>query len=197
MNKNPDSESIRTFIAIPLPLAVTAELKKLLVQMRPLSKGIKWVNPESIHLTLKFLGNLSIAELSKVLVGMKNIFQDPASTFELTAAELGAFPSLKKPRVLWVGVSGSGMEVLIQLQKIIEEEMSRQGFPKEERKFSPHLTLARIKFADRLTELTQAFSSYNFPAVKFMVSEILVMRSELRPGGAVYSIQQKYPLSLE
>ncbi|OGB67575.1 MAG: 2'-5' RNA ligase [Caldithrix sp. RBG_13_44_9] len=196
MNKNSDSEKIRTFIAIPLPPSVTGELKKLLAQMKSFSKGIKWVNPESIHLTLKFLGNLSAGELSKVFTGMQNIFQDPPSGFRLTAAELGAFPSLKKPRVFWVGVSGSGMETLIQLQKLIEDEMYRQGFPREERKFSPHLTLSRIKFADRLTELTQAFSSYNFPAVEFMVSEILIMRSELRPEGAVYSIQQKFALSL-
>jgi 2'-5' RNA ligase len=196
MNKNSDSEKIRTFIAIPLPPSVTGELKKLLAQMKSFSKGITWVNPESIHLTLKFLGNLSALELSKVFTGMQNIFQDPPPGFRLTVAGLGAFPSLKKPRVLWVGVSGSGMEALIQIQKLIEDEMYRQGFPKEERKFSPHLTLARIKFADRLTELTQAFSSYNFPAVEFMVSEILIMRSELRPEGAVYSIQQKFPLSL-
>ena len=196
MNRNYDSEKIRIFIAIPLPLEVTGELKKLLAYLKPLSKGIKWVNPESIHLTLKFLGNLSAEELAKVFAGMKNIFQDPPPGFRLTAAGLGAFPSIKGPRVLWAGISGSGMEALIQLQKLIEEEMSWQGFPKEERKFSPHLTLARIKFAERLTELTQAFSSYNFPATEFLVSEILVMRSELRPGGAVYSIQQKYPLSL-
>ena len=196
MNKNSDSQKIRTFIAIPLSPAVTLELNRLISQLRPLSKGVKWVNPESIHLTLKFLGNLSAAELSKVFTGMQNIFQNSPAGLRLTATELGAFPSLKRPRVLWVGVSGSGVEALIQLQKLIEEEMYRQGFPKEERKFSPHLTLARIKFADRLTELTEAFSSYNFPAVEFMVSEILIMRSDLRPEGAVYSIQQKFPLSL-
>jgi 2'-5' RNA ligase len=197
MNKNSDSQKIRTFIAIALPPAVTLELRKLISQLRPLSKGVKWVNPESIHLTLKFLGNLSAEELLKVFTGMQNIFQISPPGFKLTAAELGAFPSLKRLRVLWVGVSGSGIEALIRLQQLIENEMIEQGFAKEERKFSPHLTLARIKFADHLTELTQAFSSYNFPAVEFMVSDILIMRSDLRPEGAVYSIQKKFPLFLE
>ena len=197
MNKDSDSPKIRTFIAIPLPPAVTVELRKLISQLRSLSQGVRWVNPGSIHLTLKFLGSLSTAELSKVFRGMENIFQNSPASFQLTAAELGAFPSLKRPRVLWVGVAGSGMESLIGLQQLIEEEMVKQGFSKEERKFSPHLTLARIKYANHLTELIQAFSGYNFPAVEFTVSDILIMRSDLRPEGAVYSIQQKFPLSLE
>ncbi len=195
MNKQTESEKIRTFIAIPLPPVLLAELKKVIEQLRNLSRGVNWVKPESIHLTLKFLGNLRKDELSKVFEGMEKIFHSAPVTFKLTACGLGAFPSLRRPRVLWVGIKGSGLEQLLNLQKLIETELNQRGFPAEERPFSPHLTLARIKFADNLDELMHAFTSYPFPELEFLVENVQVMRSELRPQGAVYSIQKNFLLS--
>lgn len=196
MNKPAESEKIRTFIAVPLSPILLAELKKVIEHLRSFSKGVNWVKPESIHLTLKFLGHLTQDEVSKVYEGMEKIFQSAPSAFTLTASGLGAFPSLRRPRVLWVGIAGRGLENVLSLQKVIETELSQRGFPQEERPFSPHLTLARIKFADHLNELMHAFTSYQFPEVEFPVENVQVMRSDLRPHGAVYSIQKNFLLSL-
>lgn len=197
MNKHSESEKIRTFVAIPLSPVVIDELRKVVEKLRPLSKGVNWVKPESIHLTLKFLGNLSTDDVSKVFEGMEKIFQNAPSAFALTTSGLGAFPSMRRPRVLWVGIAVSGMENLLRLQKLIETELNQRGFLLEERPFSPHLTLARIKFADHLSELMQAFTNYQFPEIEFPVKNVLVMRSDLRPQGAVYSIQKNFLLSLD
>lgn len=196
MNKYAESEKIRTFIAIPLSSILISELKNVIEHLRVFSKGVNWVKPESIHLTLKFLGNLTKDELSKVFEGMEKIFKTPPPTFHLSASGLGAFPSLRRPRVLWIGIAGNGLENVLNLQKLIEAELNQRGFPPEERAFSPHLTLARIKFADNLSELMQAFTSYQFPEIEFPVENVQVMRSDLRPHGAVYSIQKNFLLSL-
>jgi 2'-5' RNA ligase len=188
-------EKIRTFIAIPLPQSMLSEIENLIQVMKKRSADVKWVKSQSVHLTLKFLGNLSSEDLTKVFSGMNRLFRTPPEKFQLNTGSLGAFPNIKKPRVLWIGIGGPGIEALQKLQADIETEMGKQGFPKENRKFSPHLTVGRIKFSRNLSLLVEAFSAYSFPIQDFIVDRILVMRSDLRPSGAVYSVQQTYVLT--
>lgn len=188
-------EKIRTFIAVPLPDSVLAEFGKLNRQMRSLSRDVKWVRPESIHLTLKFLGNLEPEALDRVFTAVERCFQSRWEKFSLTVGGLGAFPNFRRPRVLWVGVQGDGYEYLLRLQQQIETELAEEGFEKEKRKFSPHLTVGRVKFAGHLEELLKSFMEYPFPEMNFIVERVQIMRSELKPDGAVYSVQREYPLS--
>jgi len=181
-------EKIRTFIAIPLPQNILAEFGKLYQAMSPFSREVKWIKPESVHLTLKFLGNLIPADVKKVFDGMAEVFSDPPDHFLLEIGGLGGFPNLRRPRVLWVGVHGKGLNQLKDIQMRIEEAMTARNFPKENRKFSPHLTVGRVKYYKNLEKIVESFQSYAFPEMKFIVEKIHVMRSELKPEGAVYSV---------
>ncbi len=188
-------ETIRTFIAVPLPERILAELGKLINHMKSLNRDVKWVRPDAIHLTLKFLGNLSEVQLTRVFAGMDQLFQKPHGAFSLVAAGMGAFPNNRRPRVLWVGVEGSGVPELLNLQKKIETVLAKQGFSEEKRNFSPHLTVARINLAGHLERLMDEFTNYTFPPQEITVKEVLVMKSELKPSGAIYSIQKSYNLN--
>jgi 2'-5' RNA ligase len=125
---------------------------------------------------------------------MEQAFREPLQEFELTTGIVGAFPNFRRPRVLWVGLQGEGMKTLEQLQQQIEQQMVAQGFPAEERAFSPHLTLGRIKFLKHYDELRQAIRALELPNHTFPVKEVHVMRSELKPSGAVYSVQRVFTL---
>jgi len=187
-------QQIRTFIAISLTPELKSELGKLMMDLKSQEKGVRWVNPASIHLTLKFLGELSLNALDKVFSGMDIAQAKFPGTFSLKVSEMGCFPSCKRPRVLWVGVKGEKMENLRILHTVIEDALHAEGFPREDRKFSPHLTVARIKFGNRLESFTEMFCNYPFPEKSLPVQEIHVMRSDLKPGGAVYTIQKTYKL---
>jgi 2'-5' RNA ligase len=188
-------ETIRTFIALPLPDKVLAELDKLIIHMRPFGRDVKWVRPASIHLTLKFLGHLNPDQLAAVFSGMDRLFKQPESTFSLVTDSTGAFPDSRRPRVLWVGVEGGGISKLLSLQEQVEKIMAKEGFPEEKRKFSPHLTVGRFKMTRSAEYLMTEYLAYRFPSLEFTVKEVLVMKSELKPSGAVYSTQKRYRLS--
>lgn len=185
---------IRTFIAITLPEQVLNEISLFIEAMQPYTRGIRWVKRNSMHLTLKFLGNISIAEVEKVYQAMEKIFQTPHDQFKLSTSRPGAFPDLKKPRVLWIGVKGSELEQLEHLRNEVEESLYQEGFPKEERNFSPHLTIGRVKDQLDLHLLTEKFSAYDFPECEIPVEELQVMKSDLKPSGAVYSVQRSFRL---
>lgn len=187
-------EKIRTFIAVPLPPEIIREFTLLVDSLRRYSQGIRWVKPASIHLTMKFLGNLTAGEVTKVFEGMNDVFRESHPEFSLTVGGLGAFPNIKRPRVLWVGMKGTGYESLCNLQSQIETVLGERGFPRENRKFSPHFTVGRIKSLQNIQELMERFTQYPFPKKILTVKRIDVMKSILRPGGAVYSVLKYYNL---
>ena len=187
-------QQIRTFIAISLTPELKVELNKMIDDLKPITRDVRWVKPDSIHLTLKFLGNLSTDQLKKVFSGMDIAQAKFPGIFSVNVEGTGCFPSLRRPRVLWVGVKGEEMENLRSLQRLIDSSLREQGFATENRKYSPHLTVARIKFAEQLNNLIERFSRYPFPGVELPVREVYVMRSDLKPDGAVYSVQKTYKL---
>jgi len=177
---------MRLFIAIEIP----DETKKALIEaQRSLkSSGVdaSWPRPEGIHLTLKFLGE---APESKVPEIMNNLRQAATGTgpLRLAISGAGAFPGLKNARVAWVGLSGDS-EKLIRLQAAVEEAMVTIGFAREERKFTPHLTLGRIKYIGSREAWLRAFEAIKdikLPA--FDAASVSLMQSELKPSGAVYT----------
>jgi len=184
------NEQIRSFIAIELPAEVKSGLHRLHKELKlPEHTFVKWVAPESIHLTLKFLGNISPQKVSQISRVMEQASQG-VSPFQLEIAEVGAFPNLKQPRVLWLGIRGE-VDKLVAWQQHIDNGLVPLGFAKETRAFTPHLTLARLREGispqDRrdfgeLVMKTPVEVNY-----KVRVSSLNLMKSQLLPGGAVYS----------
>ncbi len=183
-------EQIRSFIAIELPGEVKAALSRLEDELKSRRQpSVKWVDPGSLHLTLKFLGNIS-AGLVTEITGAIEAAARGIPPFRLEIKGLGAFPNLKGVRVVWVGVSGE-IDRLNQFQQRIESTVSPLGFPTEPRPFSAHLTIARLRepasFGDRQAfgELLTATSFEQ--TYSFNVGSVNLMKSQLTRQGPIYS----------
>lgn len=181
---------VRSFIAIDLPAEVRAELTaledKLKARRHPY---VKWVDPEIMHLTLKFLGNVAVDFVPQVVEAMSGVARQHAP-FKLLVAGTGAFPNWQRPQVVWVGVGGE-LDRLSGLQKGLESVLSPLGFPPEPRPFSAHLTLGRLR--DRVTpddrrRFAEFAQKVEFTTtLSFEVNAIRLMKSQLTPAGPIYS----------
>jgi 2'-5' RNA ligase len=182
---------IRSFIALPS----TSELKNVLgILQETLKKeraDVKWDTPDKFHITLKFLGNVE-AETLDTLAGSIASATAEMEAFRLTYRSVGAFPDLIHPRVLWVGTDSS--DTLTSLQQRVESLCERLGFPAEEKAFHPHITLGRIKGSFNLSRLTAEVKSITFEPVQTDCSELLLIKSDLRPTGSVYTTLKSFPL---
>ena len=196
-------EKIRTFIAIELDESIKDSLTELQERLKGKAPrdSVRWVRSGGIHLTLKFLGDVPADQIGEITKALQKSSQGFAP-FYLSCGELGCFPNLKRPRVVWVGIQeesesargGFGIRrtgTLAQLQKAIEENVAPLGYPTEKRKFSPHLTIGRVQrrvsSGDRrqLGELVGASQIGTLGQME--VRSVNLMRSDLRPGGAVYT----------
>jgi 2'-5' RNA ligase len=183
-------EQLRCFIAIELPEEIKAGLSRLQAKLKAGSQcPVKWVNPYSIHLTLKFLGNVNVDMTSRITEAMAEAAQE-ASPLQLEIKGLGVFPNPRRVQVIWVGVSGD-LDKLLQLQKRLETNLARLGFAPEARAFTPHLTLARVReqaSADERQKLGELVAGTRFEAgYGLPVEAISLMRSQLTRAGAIYS----------
>jgi 2'-5' RNA ligase len=189
---------IRAFIAIQLPNSIQQQLDEIARNIQGLVnlKAVRWVPAKNIHLTLKFLGDVSstnIDLLTKVL--LREVTSHTG--FEVTLSGIGAFPSLRRPRVIWVGIEAP--PVLLALQKGIDAETVRLGYPSEDRPFSPHLTLARMPqnaSPNAIRQMGEVLAGLKVGLVgKFLADAVHLYRSDLQPGGAIYTSLSKFPLS--
>ncbi|MBS1791149.1 MAG: RNA 2',3'-cyclic phosphodiesterase [Acidobacteria bacterium] len=183
---------MRTFIAIELPNSVKAELAKLQTELRRTGADIGWTNPENIHLTLRFLGEIEerkVDELKRVCAEIAAEFQP----FSLCLKDTGYFPDFRRPRVLWVGLGGS-IEIAAQLQNRLEQGVSALGFDREDKSFKPHLTIGRVKSGKNVKPLVAKADMYPLPELPFDVGEIVLFKSELLPAGARYTALGKWKL---
>jgi len=182
---------IRTFIAIELDESIKDSLTKLQERLKGEAPrgSVRWVRSEGIHLTLKFLGDVPANQIGEIIRALERSCQGFAP-FSLSCGGLGCFPNLKRPRVVWVGIQEE-TGTLAQLQKAIEENVAPLGYPTEKRKFSPHLTLGRVQRRvssgdqRRLGELVEVSEIGTLSQMQ--VKSVNLMRSDLRPSGAVYT----------
>ncbi len=182
-------EKIRAFIAVELP----DFLKKELGRIESILKAgnttpVKWVDFESIHLTLKFLGDIEADRTGEIVEGIKNACAS-VSPFELKINGLGVFPNPARTRVAWVGLVDATDELSL-LQRNIEAEMEKLGYERDIRKFSPHLTLARVRdraSREERSRLGELISGTSFNGGTFTVDSVNLMRSELMRQGAIYT----------
>ena len=195
-------EQVRSFIAIELPDELKAGLSRLQARLKVGEQPwVKWVDTDSIHLTLKFLGNVAIGRTGEITRAME-VAARGTSPFDLKVKDLGVFPNLRRVQVVWVGISGE-VDKISQLQQNIESNLARLGFAPESRPFTPHLTLARLRDRASLDErqgFGQLIAGTRFEeAYTFKVEAINLMKSQLAREGAIYSrissVGLKKPLS--
>ena len=183
-------EQIRSFIAIELPGELKEGLDRLQSRLKKGNPpGAKWVNPYSVHLTLKFLGNVAVDKIGGITTAMEKAAHG-VSPFHLEIMKPGAFPNLRRVQVVWVGLGGE-VDKMTQLQQRLEFALAPLGFAPESRPFTPHLTLARIRSGVSLDErqkFGQLIADARFDmGYTFEVDTISLMRSQLTREGAIYS----------
>jgi RNA 2',3'-cyclic 3'-phosphodiesterase len=174
---------LRAFIAIALPENIHAELARQQQLFRPAGRDARWTRPEGIHLTLKFLGEISAEQVKGVTEAIAALgeFQE----FPVEVRGFGFFPDARRPRVFWAGVEAP--EALPTLASRIDRAMERLGFAPEQRAFNPHLTLARFKAPRPQLELAAlAERQKDLSLGRFEVSEFFLFESKLSPEGAAY-----------
>jgi 2'-5' RNA ligase len=186
-----DMDTVRSFVAIELPDELKRELDEVIGQLKSAGgqTGVKWVDPRSIHLTLKFLGDVDADRLDEITVALAEAARR-IPRFRLAVAGLGVFPNPGRVRVAWVGVSGE-TDVLERLQRRVESALARLGFSAESRRFTPHLTLARVReraSPQERQKLGQLAGSTSFESRHgISVDAVHLMRSQLTGQGAIYS----------
>jgi 2'-5' RNA ligase len=183
-------EQIRSFIAVELPEEVKSGLRQVQETLKSTNPSCaRWVDPYSIHLTLKFLGNVDANKIDVIVRSIKKAVQ-PVTPFRLEVKGVGFFPSLQRVQVVWIGLTGD-IEKLQLLQNNIETEVSPLGFPTEKRAFTPHLTLARLRDNAGLLERQKMGEIIAKTEIEtnmiIQVSSISLMRSQLTRNGAIYT----------
>ncbi len=181
---------VRAFIAIELPGEIQQHLDQVAAQLKQRLNGlpVRWVPANNMHLTLKFLGDVSVANLEI----LKEVLLSEAAqvtTFEVSVGGIGAFPNAQRPRVVWIGVEAP--PELEALQSSLENRLARLGYSREDRPFSPHLTLARVSRSASSSDIRQIGGAVQASKVGFLgatcVQEIRLYKSDLQPGGSVYT----------
>jgi 2'-5' RNA ligase len=174
---------MRLFVAIDLPQQVIANLERLIAHLRPTAR-IRWSLPANLHLTTKFIGEWPQARLEELKAALRGLTE--RQPLPIDVRELGFFPNARSPRVFWAGVQAP--PALAELARDTDRTLSRLGLPPENRPFSPHLTLARIKEPVPLNGLQQAIA--NLASVEFgafTADRFYLYQSTLTPSGSLYT----------
>lgn len=190
------SKPVRSFIAIPLPTPVQRTLQNWIDQLkREQRSGVRWVNTTNLHLTIKFLGDIDPESIPAI----QEIMQRTAASFAaftFNLQELGAFPGLMKPRVIWAGIQAP--PELKALHRQLESNLKELGFPPEDRPFSPHLTLGRLDRRASDSEIAGVSALLKKPFQESVngvpVETLHLYRSDLKPAGPIYSLLYKAAL---
>jgi len=180
------ANQVRTFVAIEIPFDVKDRATKLIAQLKRSGANVKWVAPEHMHWTLKFLGPVDMVDIPEVCDAVKRA-AEPLASFDVEAFGAGAFPDVHNPRTVWIGVR-EGSEPMIELHDAVEFELSKLGFRSENRKFRPHLTIGRVRQGPQGTgELAALLAEHaDFDGSISHIEEVVVFSSELGREGPVY-----------
>ena len=184
---------VRSFICVEVVNETNIEnIEDILSELSPF-QGIRPVRINQLHLTLKFLGEVSEFKISQIVDEMRLI---EIPVFNITFSHLGFFPNERRPRVIWIGIS-EGTNQLSSLAYEVNTRLSKIGFPKERRKFSPHLTLGRIKkyYPEEQESLVEyAHSKSTWEGEKESIQSFILKKSTLTPQGAIYETLAEFPL---
>ncbi len=182
---------MRTFIAIELPQEIKSQLAKIQKQLATSNADAKWVEPDNIHLTLKFLGEITTEQQNQIITILKEIGTGHAS-FPARITSLGTFPKIDYPRVIWVGIDQGDKEIKT-ITRALEEKLEKIGIPKEDREFASHITIARIRSGKNRRELVKSLNNLmdKLQVAEFKVEKITLFKSSLSSKGPLYQSLQE------
>ncbi|MEW6101064.1 MAG: RNA 2',3'-cyclic phosphodiesterase [Candidatus Omnitrophota bacterium] len=179
---------MRAFIAIDLPKETKAALAGIVGQLKKTGADVKWVNPDNIHLTLKFLGEMEEKKIKEAVTAVKEVAENK-NAFILRVSSLGAFPNINSPRVIWLGIDSGDAETKVIAQEL-EEKIEKIGVPKEERPFSSHITIGRLRSPKNRENLVQELKrlgeEIQGDEKEFYADKITLFKSTLTPKGPIY-----------
>jgi 2'-5' RNA ligase len=176
---------LRAFVAVEIPQGLLTALETVQSELRRRLRA-RWVRPGSMHLTLKFLGDIPAGQVASVADAVQAAACEHPS-FSLTVSGIGVFPGIRRPRVIWAGFSGQ-TGLLSDLQRSLDERLAALGFPREERPFRGHLTIGRFSESVEhalMAEVVNSFDARTFG--EFAVKELVLFQSDLQPKGPVYT----------
>jgi len=154
---------------------------------------VSWVKQGNIHLTLKFLGDIQANQIESINSVLQSVAESH-SPFDMSLAEIGVFPNLRRPRVIWIGIT-KGAEQATQIAEAVSNSLQPLGFPREKRGFTPHLTLGRIRRPVNLQNVSSKFNQYdNLDIPTLKIEQIAFIQSQLHPRGSIYTPLRKFAL---
>ena len=184
--------AIRSFIAIDTAPEVKAVIIEVEEKLRATDAEVRWESIEKFHITLKFLGNVDETKLHS----LENRLEEeltPFFAFRMTYQGVGCFPTQHHPRVIWIGAENED-GTLTRIQETIEGVSESFGFLREERKFHPHITIGRVKGLRNLKTLVSELGNTTFAPHSSLIKEVLIMKSDLKPSGSVYTVLRRFSL---
>ena len=181
-----DHRLIRTFIAIPVPESVFVLQGNLKNTIEKKTGKVRWVKRDQLHLTLKFVGDTPEESIDDVRGVMQKV-ANQMTPFKIFIQGVGCFPKIERPRVMWVGLDGA-IDKLNQLVTAVHDGLHPLGFPREEKEFHPHITMARAKYPQKKTPDISSFLNTTYDPIPFRIEKIQFISSELFPNGPVYTI---------
>ena len=190
-DRRKDEETIRTFVCIEVPETIRGRIASLQQELRGGDAQVSWVKPSNIHLTIKFLGDVAASKIENIRLAVERA-ANPINKFEIEVGGAGCFPAPRNPRVLWVGLANLP-ESLKQLHVRIEDELAREGFEREAKRLSPHLTIGRVRAPKGASRVAEDLIARGFVPERFEAREVIVMRSDLNPKGSIYTPQAAIP----
>ncbi|RKZ33552.1 RNA 2',3'-cyclic phosphodiesterase [bacterium] len=185
-------DKIRTFFAIDIPKEHREWIDNNVIEvLRPLPVKVNWVTPENIHITLRFIGEISPKDLEKVLDNIHKC-KLKLNKFQFSFSELGYF-GRQFPRVLWIGVEGD-IDKIITLHNLVEDACCDAGLKPDNKKFSPHITIGRVKSPKQTGKLIAEMEKIEIPKAWISANEITLYKSTLTPNGPIYTVLEKIRL---
>ena len=182
---------MRAFIAIDIPAEICERIRELLAALRRTPTDVRWSRPEGMHITLKFLGEIPLEKVAAVKARLGTIHHPAPLAIQIQGA--GFFPNERAPRVIWLGIEAGA--ALPALAAEIDQSLLPLGIPKENRPFSGHLTLGRVRTVDGFTSLREILRQREpLEMGSFTATEFCLYESKLAPGGSLYSKVARYPL---
>lgn len=186
-------KKVRSFIAVNLNTEIKEYLTHLQVSLNVPETKIKWVEKTNLHLTMKFLGDISSEQTERLKIILKEITSRYSPFIIKLSSNIGIFPTYRMPRIIWIGIK-EGANKLHELYSSIETILYKEGFPEENKEFSSHITIGRVKYIKDKDNFIQIIRRLEINNLSQEVKSIELMGSKLTPNGPIYNITDKFTL---